>query len=95
MSYLEKIFGSSARMIVLENLLKNNNEFTYLSGIAKETGLSNSSVARVIEELVETDFVVEKKLGNHVKIFTINKENAQARLIIKLYYELRTLQNGK
>jgi hypothetical protein len=29
---------------VLEHLLKKNGEFTYLSGIALETGLSHSSV---------------------------------------------------
>jgi hypothetical protein len=35
-------------MTVLKNLIENKNEPTYLSGIAKETGLSNSIVAKVI-----------------------------------------------
>ena len=62
-SCLEKIFGNSAQTIVLESLLKNRGEFTYLSGIAKETGLSHSSVARVIEPLIENNLVIEKKTG--------------------------------
>ena len=48
MDPLEKIFGKTAQMTVLENLIEHQNESTYLSGIAEETGLSHSSVSRVI-----------------------------------------------
>ncbi len=52
MDPLEKIFGKTAQMIVLKNLIEKQNESTYLSGIAAETGLSHSSVSRVITPLV-------------------------------------------
>lgn len=48
MDPLEKIFGKTAQMTVLKNLIEHQNESTYLSGIAEETGLSHSSVSRVI-----------------------------------------------
>ncbi len=91
MSDLIKIFGNSAQTIVLENLLKNRGEFTYLSGIAEETGLSHSSVARVMEPLVENNIVIEKKLGKQIRTFSINEENRVAKLIIKFYDELTML----
>ncbi len=57
---LEKIFGRTAQTLVLENLIGHNSEFIHLSGIARETGLSHSSVARVIEPLIGNNIVVEK-----------------------------------
>ena len=44
-------------MAVLKNLIENQNEPTYLSGIAQETGLSHSSVSRVITPLVGSGIV--------------------------------------
>ncbi len=91
MNNLVSIFGNSAQTIVLENLLKNRGEFTYLSGIAEETGLSHSSVARVMEPLVENNIVIEKKLGKQIRTFAMNEGNPVAKLIIKFYDELITL----
>ncbi len=92
MNYFEKIFGGSAQAIVLEYLIRKRNEFTYLSGIADDTGLSNSSVTRVIEPLIENNLVIEKKLGRQIRTFTINKENDTAKLIIKFYNDLDLLR---
>ncbi len=91
MNNLVRIFGNSAQTIVLENLLKKRGEFTYLSGIAEETGLSHSSVARVMEPLVENNIVIEKKLGKQIRTFSMNEENPVAKLIIKFYDELMAL----
>ena len=91
MNNLVMIFGNSAQTIVLENLLKNRGGFTYLSGIAEETGLSHSSVARVMEPLVENNIVIEKKLGKQIRTFAINEENPVAKLIIKFYDGLMVL----
>ena len=91
MNGLIRIFGNSAQTIVLENLLKNRGEFTYLSGIAEETGLSHSSVARVMEPLVQNNIVVEKKLGKQIRTFAMNEENPVAKLIIKFYDDLIVL----
>lgn len=93
MSSFETIFGSSAQTIVLENLLKKKGEFIYLSGIAEDTGLSHSSVARVIEPLIQNNFVIEKKVGKQIRSFTINESNLKIRLIVKFYYDLSELNN--
>ena len=91
MEFLEKIFGNSAQTIVLENLIKKKGGFTYLSGIAEETGLSPSSVARVIEPLIANNLVIEKKLGKQIRTFTMNEENAKVRIIIKFYLDMNEL----
>ena len=71
---LEKVFGKTAQMIVLKNLIENKNEPTYISGIARETGLSNSIVSKVLIPLAMSGIVVEKPLGK-IRTFRMNPEN--------------------
>lgn len=88
MDALEEIFGKTAQMTVLKNLIKHRNESTYLSGIADETGLSHSSVARVITPLIKTDIVIEKPLGKQIRTFRLNMENEKTRLILEFYEKI-------
>ncbi|SNQ60243.1 hypothetical protein [Candidatus Methanoperedens nitratireducens] len=94
-SPLEKIFGNSAQTTVLESLLKNHGEFIHLSGIARETGLSHSSVARVLEPLIENHIVIEKRLGKQIRTFILNEENETVKLIAKFYCNLAALYDKK
>ena len=97
MGILEEVLGRSARIIILEAFLKNRNKITYLSGLAEETGLSHSSVSRVIDDLVKIGIVEEEPLGKQTKIFRLNEESKLAQLMIRFYEDLEDLQrqNGK
>jgi predicted transcriptional regulator len=88
MTALEKIFGRTAQMTVLENLIEHQNESTYLSGIAEETGLSHSSVARVIDPLLKVDVVIEKRLGKQIRTFKLNMDNKTTKLILDFHTKL-------
>ena len=88
MSALEKIFGHTAQMTVLQNLITHKNESTYLSGIAEETGLSHSSVARVIEPLLKADIVIERRLGKQIRTFRLNMDNNITTMILDFYIKL-------
>jgi DNA-binding MarR family transcriptional regulator len=92
MDSLEKIFGKTAQMTVLENLIKNKNEITYLSGIAEETGLSHASVSRVITPLIGSGIVKEKPFGKQTRIFQLNMENEATRMIIDFYNEINHIE---
>ena len=94
MGILEEVLGKNARIIVLETFLKNRGKITYLSGLAEETGLSHSSVSRVIEELVRTGIVEEEPLGKQTKIFRLSEENKLTQLMIRFYEDLEDLQRG-
>jgi DNA-binding MarR family transcriptional regulator len=89
MSPLEKLFGKTAQLTVLEYLMKNKGEINYLSGIAQGTGLYHSSVARVIEPLLQNNIIIEKKIGKQIRSFYLNEEHKAAKLLIKFYDELR------
>lgn len=88
MDALEEIFGKTAQMTVLKNLIQHRNESTYLSGIAEETGLSHSSVARVIAPLIKTGIVIEKPLGKQIRTFRLNLDNEKTHLILDFYNRL-------
>ncbi len=88
MNELEKIFGKNAQLIVLDYLIKNRGTTTYLSGIAEEAGLSHSSVARVIEPLLEMNIVKEGKMGKQIRTFTLNEDSEVTKLLIRFYDDL-------
>ena len=92
MGILEEVLGRSARITILETLLKNRGKITYLSGLAGETGLSHSSVSRVIEDLVRIGIVEEEPLGKQTKIFRLNEGNKLTQLMIRFYQDLEDLQ---
>ena len=91
MDALEEIFGKTAQMTVLKNLILHMEESTYLSGIAEETGLSHSSVARVITPLIKSGIVIEKPLGKQIRTFRLNLENEKTNLIIDFYSRLNSM----
>ena len=88
MSSLEKLFGKTAQLTVLEYLMKNKGEINYLSGIAHGTGLYHSSVARVLEPLLENNIVIEKKIGKQMRSFTQNEEHKATQLLMNFYNDL-------
>jgi DNA-binding transcriptional ArsR family regulator len=88
MNPLEKIFGRNAQMKVLENLIEHQKDTTYLSGIAQETGLSHSSVARVIDPLLQEDIVIEERLGKQIRTFKLNMDNETTQLILDFHIKL-------
>jgi len=91
---LEKVFGRSAQLTVLEYLLNNQGKTTYLSGIAEDTGLSHSSVSRVMEPLIEMGLVKEERIGKMIRTFTLNEESELAQNLISFYKDLNNSLRG-
>ena len=88
MDNFEKIFGKTAQMTVLKNLIEHQNDLTYISRIAKETGLSHVSVSKVIKSLIRSGIIVEKPLGKYIRTFHVNKESEVTNLIIDFYNKI-------
>ena len=70
-------------------LMKDKGELNYLSGIAEGTGLYHSSVARVLEPLLENNIVIEKKIGKQMRSFTLNEEHKATQLLLNFYNDLK------
>ena len=85
---LEAVFGGNAQIVVLGYLLRHRDSITYLSGIAEATGLSHSSVARVIEPLLEMGIVREENFSKQMRTFRMNKNSRVYKLLIRFVDEL-------
>ena len=77
-------------MTVLKNLIENQNDPTYISGIARETGLSHVSVSKVIIPLIRSGIIVEKPLGT-IRTFRVNPESKAANLVIDFFNEINQI----
>jgi predicted transcriptional regulator len=91
MSSLEQIFGKTAQLLVLENLLDKQDKTTFLFGIAEETGLSHSSVSRVMEPLLKLGIVKEQKVGKAFRTFTLDVENELTKKLLKFYKDVNKI----
>ncbi len=90
----EKIFGNTAQLIVLEYLLNNKDNDTYLSGIAADTGLSHSTVSRVIEPLLDLKIIKETPLGKQIRVFRLNQESELTKYLLKINKDLKHMMNN-
>jgi len=92
MDSMEKIFGKTAQMTVLRNLIERQKEPSYLSGIAEETGLSHASVSRVMIPLIRSGVVTEKPFGKQTRIFQLNMESEAAKVIVDFYNKINQIE---
>lgn len=74
-----EVLGKTAQLQVLIHLLNCMEKEDYLSGIAKATKLSHSSVSRVMNPLLKAGIVTEKRLGKQIRIFQINPNSEIAQ----------------
>jgi DNA-binding transcriptional regulator GbsR (MarR family) len=88
---LTKIFGKTAQIEVLENLILHKGDMTYLSGIAEETGLSHASVSRVMKPLTEVGIATESMLGKQVRIFKLDEESEATKIVLDFYEKIGDL----
>jgi DNA-binding IclR family transcriptional regulator len=86
---LEKIFASRAQTRVVQHFLDRPKEFFNLSRIAKETGLAHSTIHRVMQPLVDIGFVKEIRVGQQIRLFILETEDARSKVIADFYRQIR------
>ncbi|MEM3615240.1 MAG: winged helix-turn-helix domain-containing protein [Candidatus Methanomethylicia archaeon] len=75
---IEEIFASRGRTKIVKTLTIRRE--LNISEIAKQTGLSYTSVNRHLEELKKRGIILEKRFGR-IRIFKINDQNKIAKAI--------------
>ncbi|MEM2136961.1 MAG: winged helix-turn-helix domain-containing protein [Candidatus Methanomethylicia archaeon] len=75
---IEEIFTSRGRTKIVKTLTIRRE--LNISEIAKQTGLSYTSVNRHLEELKKRGIILEKRFGR-IRIFKINDQNKIAKAI--------------
>ncbi|MDQ1279058.1 MAG: hypothetical protein QG670_318 [Thermoproteota archaeon] len=89
MTSLTRIFGSKAQTRLIQHLLDHRGRVYNQAGLSRLLGLSPSTVARVIEPLIEDKILNYEQVDGQMKIIALNEEDEKAKVIIEFYEKLK------
>ena len=90
---LSSIFQSKAQVKLLEYLLEHAGAQKVFNQatLANFLGLSPSTIARIVEPLVEQKILLFERFDQGMKIFTLNESEEKTRLLVEFYKKLRAI----
>ncbi len=91
MTKLTDIFQSRAQVKLVQHLLENPGKVFNQSTLAGFLEVSPSTVARIIEPLVEHRFILLDRYEGGMKILALNQDNQKTKLLMEFYEKLKAL----
>jgi Mn-dependent DtxR family transcriptional regulator len=91
MTSLLKIFGSKAQTRLVQYLLDHKGRIFNQAGLATYLDVSPSTIARILQPLVEEGILSYEQIGGQMKIIALNDENEKTKILIDFYERLRNL----
>jgi DNA-binding IscR family transcriptional regulator len=91
MTKLTDIFQSRAQVKLVEHLLENPGKVFNQSTLAGFLNVSPSTVARIIEPLVQHRIVLFDRYEGGMKIFALNQDDQKTRALMDLNEKLKIL----
>jgi len=88
---LTDIFQSRAQVKLVQHLLENPGKVFNQSTLAGFLEVSPSTVARIIEPLVEDRFILLDRYKGGMKILALNQDNQKTKLLMEFYEKLKAL----
>jgi predicted transcriptional regulator len=89
---LNKIFGPSIYLLILDMFLENPEKIMNLREISRMINKNPGSVSRVISKLVKNGFLKQTKIGKVTYVYSLNIENEKVKLIIEFYNKLKKIE---
>lgn len=93
MAKLSSLFQSKAQVRLLEYLLDNagTQKIFNQATLANYLGLSPSTIARIVEPLIQQKILLFERFDQGMKIFTLNEAEEKTRLLIEFIKKLREI----
>ena len=93
MSKLSDVFQSKAQVKLLEYLLENAGAQRVFNQatLANMLGLSPSTIARIVEPLIDQKILLYERFDKGMKIFTLNEAEEKTRMLIEFHRKLKEL----
>jgi DNA-binding MarR family transcriptional regulator len=88
---LVKIFGSKAQTRLIQYLLDHRGRIFNQAGLATFLDMSPSTIARILQPLVEEGILSFEQVGGQMKVIALNDENEKSRILIDFYEKFRSL----
>jgi DNA-binding Lrp family transcriptional regulator len=91
MSKLSDVFQSKAQVKLLEYLLENAGEQRVFNQatLANMLGLSPSTIARIVEPLINERILLYERFEKGMKMFTLNEADEKTRALIEFHRKLK------
>jgi len=91
MTGLVKIFGSKAQTRLVQYLLDHRGRVFNQAGLATFLDVSPSTIARILQPLVDEGILNYEQVGGQMKIIALNDENDKSKALIEFYEKLKAL----
>jgi Mn-dependent DtxR family transcriptional regulator len=90
-SRLSDVFQSKAQVKLLEYLLENagSQRVFNQATLANMLGLSPSTIARIVEPLINEKILLYERFDKGMKIFTLNEADEKTRALIDFHRKLK------
>ena len=92
MGALNKLFGPSIRLLVLELFIENPDRLMNLREVARLLEKNPGSVARALPRLVEDGLVEQIRVGKNIYAYRLNQENEVVKLLLEFHSRLKRLK---
>lgn len=91
MTSLVRIFGSKAQTRLVQYLLDHPGRVFNQAGLASYLDVSPSTIARIIQPLIEEGMLNYEQVGGQMKVLALNDENEKTKALIEFYQKIRDL----
>ena len=91
MTSLVKVFGSKAQTRLIQYLLDHRGRIFNQAGLATFLDMSPSTIARILQPLIEEGILSFEQVGGQMKVIALNDENEKSRILIDFYEKFRSL----
>ena len=91
MTTLVRIFGSKAQTKLIQYLLDHRGRIFNQAGLSHMLSISPSTIARVMNPLIEEGIINYEQVGGQMKVIALNDECEKTKAIIEFYDKIKDI----
>ena len=91
MTVLTRLFGSKSQTKLIEYLLEQRGKVFHQAGLSRFLSMSPSTIARVIEPLIEENIIAYDQIGGQMKVFALNEEDEKVKVLLEFYEKIKKI----
>ena len=91
MTVLIRLFGSKSQTKLIEYLLEQRGRVFHQAGLSRFLSMSPSTIARVVEPLIEENIIVYDQIGGQMKVFALNEEEEKVKILLEFYEKIKRI----
>jgi len=92
MGILNKLFGPSIYLLVLDMFIENPEKIVNLREISRLVNKNPGSVTRVMAKLVKNGFLKQTKIGKVSYVYSLNIESEKVKILIDFYKKMKEIE---